>query len=95
MWILDGTWVMHDGGMGWWMLWDGGMMIIFWGLIIGLIVWGVSRVTGGDRRDEQPHGDDRAVRGNQSPIDVARTRYARGEITRDEFTQIRRDLEAI
>ena len=29
----------------------------------------------------------------RSPLDIARERYARGEITREEFEQIRRDLE--
>lgn len=80
MWILDGTWGMHDGGMGWWMLWGGLMMIVFWGAVIGLVVWGVSRVTGDRERDRE------------SPLDIARSRYARGEITRDEFDQLRRDL---
>lgn len=28
------------------------------------------------------------------PLEIARRRYARGEITREEFEQIRRDLEA-
>jgi putative membrane protein len=85
---------MHDGGMGWWML--GGLwMIIFWGLVIGLIVWGVSRVTGPGRRDEGVQRDQGAPRGEQSPMDVARDRYARGEIGRDEFTQMRKDLEAL
>jgi putative membrane protein len=86
---------MHDGGMGWWMLWGGGMMIIFWGLVIGLIVWGVSRLTGERRRDEQLQRGEGAPRDEQAPMDVARSRYARGEISRDEFTQIRRDLEAV
>ena len=79
MWVLDGTWGMHDG-MGWWMLWGGLMMVLFWGAVIGLIVWGVSRVTG-----ERP-------RGEASPLDFARGRYARGEISREEFEQLRRDL---
>jgi putative membrane protein len=73
-------WWMHDGGMGWWMLWGGLMMIVFWGAVVGLVIWGVSRVTGERRRDEE------------SSLDIARRRYARGEITRDEFEQLGRDL---
>jgi putative membrane protein len=88
MWILDGTWGMHDGGMGWW-IFGGIWMIVFWGLIIGLIVWGVSRVTGERRRDEEVPPRE------PSPVDIARSRYARGEISREEFTQIRRDLEPL
>jgi putative membrane protein len=94
MWILDGTWGMHDGGMGWW-IFGGIWMIVFWGLIIGLIVWGVSRVTGERRGDEGSQRDVGTIRGEQSPMDIARSRYARGEISREEFTQIRNDLEAV
>lgn len=95
MWILDGTWGMHDGGMGWWMLWGGLMMILFWGTVIGLIVWGVSHLTGPGRRDEGVQRGQGVPRGEQSPMDTARSRYARGEITRDEFAQIRKDLEPL
>jgi putative membrane protein len=82
MWMLDGMWGMHDGGTGWWVF-GAVWMVVFWGLIIGLIVWAVSRVTG------------ERGRGETSPLDIARTRYARGELTRDEFTQIKRDLESL
>jgi putative membrane protein len=72
-------WGMHDG-MGWWMVWGGVMMVLFWGAVIGLIVWGVSRATGGPRTN------------GESPLDIARRRYARGEITREEFERLRQDL---
>lgn len=80
MWILDGTWGMHDG-MGWWMLWGGLMMVVFWGAVIGLIIWGVTRATGGG-----------TSRGEDSPLDIARRRYASGEITREQYEQLRQDL---
>jgi putative membrane protein len=70
---------MQDG-MGWWMIWGGVMMLLFWGAVIGLIVWGVARFTG-----QRPGGADDA-------LDLARRRYASGEISRDEFEQIRQDL---
>jgi len=80
MWFLDGTWQMHDG-MGWWMLWGGTMMVLLWAAIIGGAVWLVARL-GGDRRDER----------RESALDIARRRYASGELTRDEFDQVRKDL---
>ena len=80
MWLLDGTWQMHDG-MGWWMLWGGAMMVLFWGVIIGGAVWLVARL-----------GADRGGRRDESALDVARRRYASGELTREEFDQIRKDL---
>ena len=67
-------------GMGWWMIFGAIWMVIFWGAIIWLIVWGVGQVSGGGRRSDD------------TPLEIARTRYARGEITREQFEQLRRDL---
>jgi putative membrane protein len=57
-------------------------MVVFWGAIVALIIWGVSRFAGGagGRSD------------GESPLEIARRRYARGEITREQFEQLRRDL---
>ena len=68
-------------GRGWWMVFGAIWMVLFWGVIIGLIVWGVSQVGGGGQR-----------RDAESSLDIARRRYARGEITREEFEQLRKDL---
>ncbi len=81
----------HAGdGMGWWMLWGGLMMVLFWGTIIALIVWAIQSVT---RREsaqpETPHASPSA----RTPLDIAKERYARGEVSRKEFEQIKRDLE--
>jgi putative membrane protein len=71
----------HEGdGMGWWMLFGAFWMLVFWGGIIWLIVWGVGQAARGDRRH------------NDTPIEIARRRYAKGELTREEFEQLRRDL---
>ena len=67
-------------GMGWWMALGGLWMIIFWGGIIALIVWGVTRLT--------RHGCTQ----HENPVDVARERYAKGEITKEQFEQLRKDL---
>jgi putative membrane protein len=72
-------WGMHDG-MGWWMLWGMLMMSLFWAVIVGLVVWGVARLT-----------RDRSGR-DETPLEIARRRYAGGEITREEFEQLRSDL---
>jgi putative membrane protein len=73
-------WGAHDG-MGWWMLFGVLWMVLFWGGLIWLIVWGIARATGGGRARE-----------GESPLDLARRRYAAGKITREEFEQLRRDL---
>lgn len=54
-------------GMGWW-------MVVFWGEIIALIVWGITKLT--RRGDATPKYD---------PLDVVKERYAKGKISREEF----------
>ncbi len=68
-------------GMGWWTACGGLWMFIFWGGLIALIIWGIMRLT--RRSDSAPKHD---------PLDVAKGRYARGEISREEFEQIKNDL---
>jgi putative membrane protein len=81
----------HAGdGMGWWMLWGGLMMILFWGGIIALIVWAIQSVT---RREFSQTESPRTSPSPRTPVDIAKERYARGEISREEFQQIKRDLE--
>jgi putative membrane protein len=73
-------WYMHDG-MGWWMVFGGIWMVLFWGGIIALVVWGISKLTG-----------HRHAGAEQTPLEIAKGRYARGEITKQEFEQIKKDL---
>jgi putative membrane protein len=78
---------MDGWGVGWW-IWMPIMMVLVWGGIIAVIVWAVSRLAG-DR--EKRGGDQRKLEG-PSPLDIAKERYARGEITREQFEQLRHDL---
>jgi putative membrane protein len=72
-------WGAHDG-MGWWMMLGGLWMLFFWGLVVWLVVWGAGRLAGRGRHDEN------------SPLEIARRRYAEGQITKEQFDQLRRDL---
>ena len=72
-------------GMGWWMVFGGVWMILFWAAVIGLVVWLVIRLT--RRGGTSDRGD-----GRRTPLEIARERYAKGEISREEFEQIRKDL---
>ncbi len=71
-----------DGGWhmdsGWWIVMVV-MMVLFWGGVIAVVVWGIRQFTGDRRRDG-------------SPLDIAKKRLARGEITKEEFDRIRGDL---
>ena len=73
-------WYMHEG-MGWWMVFGGVWMVVFWGGLIALIVWEISKLTG--RGDSIPR---------QKPLDLAKGRYAKGEISKEEFEQLKKDL---
>ncbi|MDA1215269.1 MAG: SHOCT domain-containing protein [Chloroflexi bacterium] len=77
-------WWGYDGGMGWWVVFGGLWMLFFWGLIIGLVVWSVNRVTGS-------HGNGRSV--EETPREIARKRLARGEITTEQFEELRKTLQ--
>ncbi len=71
-------------GMGWgWMLIGGLLTVLFWVAVIWLIVWGIRRFSGGGPMSG-PSG--------KSALDIAKERYARGEITKEQFEQIKKDL---
>lgn len=71
----------HDGFMGgMWFGW------IFWIAIIGLVIYLIVRLTnqrGGTSNNST----------NETPLDVLKKRYARGEITKEEFESMKKDLQ--
>jgi putative membrane protein len=73
-------WRAHDG-MGWWMAFGGLLWLLFWASVIYLIVTLVGR-----SRTESPQP------GPGDPLEIATRRYASGEITREQFEQLRDDL---
>ena len=73
-------WYMHEG-MSWWMAFGGVWMVIFWGGLIALIVWGIVNLSG--------RGDTTL---KHNPLDIAKERYAKGEISKEEFSQLKKDL---
>jgi putative membrane protein len=73
-------WRMHEGA-GWWMIFGWLWFAIFWGGIIALVIWVVRKLT--ERGGSE---------GRYSALDIAKQRYARGEISREEFEQIKKDL---
>ena len=46
-------WYMHDG-WGWWMVFGGIWMLVFWVAIIALVVWGVKRLVGMESQRKVP-----------------------------------------
>lgn len=73
-------WQFGDG-MWWWIIFGVLFMIIFWGGLIALIVWTMTKL---NRRGDTTR--------KHSLLDVVRERYAKGEISKDEFEQLKKDL---
>lgn len=84
LWPENGRWAMgHHGIMG------GGMgivMIIFWVLLIAALVMLISGAVNGIRGAKQ--NQDNVL----NSLEILKQRYARGEIDKTEFEEIRRDL---
>ena len=78
-------WYDWFGGMGWWMMFGMFWMVLFWGGIIALIVWGVKKLT-------ERSGAGTGVSEQRSPLDIAKERYAKGEIAKEEFERLKKDL---
>jgi uncharacterized membrane protein len=75
-------WHTNDG-MGWWMVFMGVFWVLFWGSLIFLAIAAMSRWgKGGGDRD------------GGGAIEIARRRLASGEITPEQFQEIRRHLES-
>lgn len=77
-------WGMH-AGWGWWMAFGWLWFVLFWGGIIWLIVWAVNRLSG-RRPEEGPQ------RRESTPLEIARERLAKGEISEEEFLRLKQHL---
>lgn len=69
-------------GLGW-MLMGSVFMILFWAAVILLIIWLYRQITG-----------TRSVAETESAREILKKRYAKGEITKEEFERMKKDLES-
>lgn len=76
--------MMWDFGAGWWWGWGFGgiFMILFWVGLVALIVWVVMKLSKGGETSSK-----------KDPLDIAKERYAKGDISKEEFEQIKKDLK--
>jgi putative membrane protein len=87
-WGMMGWGMMGPGMMGAWGAaanpWWGIAMMVFWAAIIAgvvlLVVWGVRQLGSGGSVSREP-------------LDILKERYARGELTREQYEQMRRVLQ--
>jgi putative membrane protein len=93
------NWTMGHGGMMSGMMGGTGMMgfgfplmLLFWGGIIALAVWLVSLLFPGaaGQSTSMPDGNGRT---GETALEILKKRYARGELPRHEYQQMREDLE--
>jgi len=62
---------------------------IFWLVIIGVAIWAVTQLTDNTRTSTQTSGNSAR---KDTPLDILKKRYARGEITESEYKEMRRNL---
>jgi len=75
-------WGDHGWGIGFGLGWF--FMVIFWILVILGIIYFVKLIVGiGDRKGGTK---------DETPLDILKKRYAKGEITKEEFERIKDDL---
>ncbi len=74
------------GSQGWGMGFGFNFMVLFWVLaaagLVMVIRW-LLQLSSDSRRGHPP---------DKSPIEIVRERYARGEIRREQFEQLKQDL---
>ena len=75
---------MMNGWDGWDWVWMTFMMVAFWGGLTAVIVFAVKSLGGSRRRSEPPAPD---------AMTVLEIRFAKGEISEDEFEEHRRVLQ--
>jgi putative membrane protein len=82
--------MMHGFGFdGWGMFWGGGLlMILFWMSVIALILWGLRSLWTNEKTPQ-------LARSTLSALEMAQARYARGEISRNEYLAMVADLQSV
>jgi len=66
------------------------MMMVFWLIVPLCLIGAVAYAHGWQPQLNQT----RPVPTSQTPLEILKARYVRGEITREEYEQVRQDLES-
>jgi len=63
---------------------------IFWLVVIGVAIWAVIRLTSQNTQTRSDYSD--SGKNRETPLDILKKRYARGEITETEYEEMRKKL---
>ncbi len=74
-------------GGSWWEALGGIFMFAIWMIVVFGMMW-IFRTYGHGHH----HYQGRKLSDNESPLDIAKSRYAKGEINKTEFDRIKKDI---
>ncbi len=82
-----------DSSWGWPMMFGG---VLVWGGLLVLLVWLLPSAIRSNTRDRSDLSgyEPRSMATDQTPLELLQSRYAKGEISRDEYMRMRQDLES-
>jgi putative membrane protein len=75
------------------MLFGGLLMLGFWVLVIVGVIWLVATLARGSSASA-PGTNTAAPAAGPTALDIVKARYAKGEITKEQYEEMRRDLGA-
>jgi putative membrane protein len=65
----------------WFIMWR----LFYWVLLVGLVAWVVGKLTGRKKKEA-------VTPASRDPLDIVKERYARGEISEEQFERMKKDL---
>lgn len=84
-------WGHQDGSWGW-MILGGLMMLAFWGGLIVLVLFAAKAIFGSGSSRSSGSYEAGPPRQNRA-LEILQERYARGEISKAEYEEVREDLK--
>ncbi len=76
---MTGSYGMMNFGMGFGFI----FMILFWGLLLGGVVWLITALTSSAKSQGKEN----------SPLTLLKKRYVKGEISKEEYEEMREEIE--
>ncbi|MEL7562616.1 SHOCT domain-containing protein [Dehalogenimonas sp. 4OHTPN] len=73
-------WYGDTWGVGMWLMMS--FMVVFWVGIVAFVIWLITRATRGGSY----------ISDLRTPLEIARERYAKGEISREEYAEVKKNL---